>query len=92
MVEEVVGGLGFDLAVVAENNRKDIGIVCGHGLFGQQGINLGVVSGHVTQRLPAGRTLVRRLDIVLVAPRVDTVSARLISTVSQHECLPEQST
>lgn len=78
MIEEMIRDLGFDLTIIAEDNRKDVGIFCRHGLFSQQGIDLGIVGRHVSQRFPAGWTLIRRLDVVFVAPRVNAMSARLV--------------
>lgn len=50
--------LGLDLAVVAEDIRKEVGIFWRHLLFCQEIVNLGVVRRHVAEGLPACRTLV----------------------------------
>lgn len=56
-------------------------------MFLEQRVDLGVVGGHVPEGLPAGGALVGRLDVVVVAARMDTVTAWLLMKQSEREVL-----
>lgn len=72
-------GFGLGLAVVAKDVRKDILIFRGSLVVRYGGIDAFKVLGHVGERFETSWTLVRCLDVLLMAFVVHAVSARLKS-------------
>lgn len=77
VVQKVVWRLRLDLTVVAKDIRENVGVLGWHGLLLEQRVDLGVVCRHVSEGFPAGRALVRGLDVVVVATRMDTMTTWL---------------
>jgi hypothetical protein len=67
VVDKVITTLGAALAVIAKNVGEELLVLCRHALSCKKGVDTRKVLRHITERLEAGRTLVRGRDVLGMA-------------------------